>query len=218
MFLGTGAAPAHDGRRGMDEEKLGPYRYTQNAARLTGDTLTLARFVRVRQSDRLCDLGCGAGALILLLLARDPSLRVKGVEIWAPACGDARRNMAQNGLEVPVICAHWRDFAEGNPACFDAVVANPPYFDAVREKPSPDAERRRARTGDEEQLASLCAAAGRLLVYGGRFALCYPGRRLVDLFASLRIHGLEPKRLQLEGKLACVEAKKGGKPGLEVIS
>ena len=199
-------------------EQIGPYCYTQNSVRLTSDTVTLARHIRLCRGDRVCDLGCGAGALLLLLLAREPSLCLQGVELLECVCADARRNMAQNGLEIPVACADWSAFARENRERFDAVVSNPPYFDCGRGSASPEPIRACARTGDSGRLASLCGAAHALLVYGGRFTLCYPAAGLVDLFTCLRASGMEPKRLALHGKLACVEAKKGGKPGLEVIS
>ena len=69
-----------------------------------------------------------------------------------------------------------------------------------------------------------CAAAGRLLKNGGRFALCYRPERMPDLLCALRGAGLEPKRL----KLLChspthppygmvVEAVKQGRPGLSIL-
>ena len=69
-----------------------------------------------------------------------------------------------------------------------------------------------------------CAAAGRLLKNGGRFALVHRPERLCDLFAALRSAGLEPKRLRLlQHGLDCppsavlLEAVRQGRPGLEIL-
>ena len=47
-------------------ERLGPYVYRQSDTcfPLGGDSLALAAFASVRRGDRVCDLGCGAGALL----------------------------------------------------------------------------------------------------------------------------------------------------------
>ena len=72
-------------------------------------------------------------------------------------------------------------------------------------------------------LADVCAAAARVLRWGGRFALVHRPERLSDLFCTLRAHGLEPKRLRFVASsaenapsLALVEARRGGKAGLSV--
>ena len=88
------------------------------------------------------------------------------------------------------------------------------------------AERVTLRTGDLREssaLADVCAAAARVLRWGGRFALVHRPERLSDLFCTLRAHGLEPKRLRFVASsaenapsLALVEARRGGKAGLSV--
>ena len=64
-------------------EQLGPFRYVQSedCFPLGQDTLLLAGFASLRPCWRVCDLGCGAGALPLLLLARESSLDLSGVEL-----------------------------------------------------------------------------------------------------------------------------------------
>ena len=51
-------------------EQLGPYTYRQSDTcfPLGRDTLLLGEFATLRRGGRVCDLGCGAGALPLLLL------------------------------------------------------------------------------------------------------------------------------------------------------
>ena len=66
----------------MEELICGKYRMRIPAAQfsLSTDTMALADFARVKHSARVCDLGCGSGALGLLLLARDETLSITGVE------------------------------------------------------------------------------------------------------------------------------------------
>ena len=81
-------------------ERLGPYVYRQSDTcfPLGADSLRLAAFATVRRGDRVCDLGCGAGALLLLLAARESTLELSGVEISPEDGALARQNLAENGL------------------------------------------------------------------------------------------------------------------------
>ena len=81
-----------------------------------------------------------------------------------------------------------------------------------------------ARSDEACTLPQLCAAAGRLLRYGGSFCLVFRVERMPELFACLKGCGMEPKRLRLvqntaqaAPKLLLLEAKKGGRPGLAVL-
>ncbi len=98
------------------------------------------------------------------------------------------------------------------------MVSNPPYFQ-VNSGGSGGA----ARSEEHCTLEQLCAAAGRLVKNGGRFALCHRPERLTDIVCALRAHGLEPKRLTLLShgpdhppSLLLVEAVRQGRPGLTI--
>ena len=72
-------------------------------------------------------------------------------------------------------------------------------------------------------LDDLCAAAARLLKFGGRLCICQRPERLCDAICAMRDHGMEPKRLrfvtQRPGRppwLFLLEGKKGAKPFLQV--
>jgi tRNA1(Val) A37 N6-methylase TrmN6 len=202
-------------------ETLGPYTLRQHpdVFPLGGDTLALGNFAGVRRGERVCDLGCGSGALGLLLLAREPSLQVTGVELSETAADLARENFQANGLDAQVLCADLRQARSLFPAgSFDLAVSNPPYF--------PVGSGKSGGAGRMEEtcaLADLCAAAGWLVKNGGRFALVHRPERLCDLFQALRENRLEPKRLQFlqSGKnppsAVLVEAYKQARPGLQVL-
>ena len=97
--------PAAGGRRVIvRRERLGRYALLQSEAAfpLGSDTLALGRFATVRRGWRVCDLGCGSGALGLLLLEREEKLSLTGVELDPAAAALARETFARNGLDVPV--------------------------------------------------------------------------------------------------------------------
>ena len=204
-----------------EPEQLGPYRYRQSDAcfPLGQDSLALAAFVTLRRGDRVCDLGCGAGALLLLLAARQSTLELSGVEISPEDSALARENLAENGLTGEIYTGDLCQVCKTLPAGgFSLAVSNPPYFRAGSGGDG---------GGTRMEAASLtqwCAAAGRLVKNGGRFALVHRPERLAELFAALTAGGLEPKRLQLlqhddhtPPSAVLVEAVRQGRPGLEVL-
>ena len=203
----------------MGREQLGPYTlsWPEGVFPLGGDALALGEFATVRPRWRVCDLGTGSGALLLMLARRAEGLSLTGVERDPLAARTARDNLAANGLPGELVLGDWRE-APLPAGVFDLVVSNPPYF-----PPSSGRGNDPARMELHGGLEELCAAAGRLLKNGGRFALCHRPERLCDVLCTLRAHGLEPKRLKLVAHspahppaLLLVEAVKGGRPGLTV--
>lgn len=204
------------------DEWLGSYCYRQSDTcfPLGQDTLRLAEFPALRPGLRVCDLGCGAGALPLLLLGREAALAVTGVELSPSDAALARENLANNQLDGEIITGDVREIRGLLPAGhFDLVVSNPPYFAT-----GSGASGGKTRMEVCCTLNDSCAAAGWLLRYGGRFALVHRPERLVDLLDALRNNGLEPKRLQQIQHSAnkvpsaiLIESVRGGRAGLSVL-
>lgn len=202
-------------------EQLGPYRYEQSDScfPLGQDSLALAEFATLRRGDKVCDLGCGAGALLLLLAGRQSTLELSGVEISPEDSAMASKNLEKNGLTGEIYTGDVRQVCKTLPAGgFSLVISNPPYFRA-----GSGGDGGAARM-EEATLTDWCAAAGRLVKNGGRFALVHRPERLAELFAALQNSGLEPKRLQLiqhkedtPPSAVLVEAVRQGRPGLEVL-
>ena len=61
------------------------------------DTFLLGGFPVLRRGERACDLGAGTGLLGALLLTREPSLTVTGLELREDACRLARRTAERSG-------------------------------------------------------------------------------------------------------------------------
>ena len=200
-------------------EYLGPYAlsWPEGVFPLGGDALALGEFASVRPGWRVCDLGTGSGVLLLLLARRAEGLALTGVEIDPLSARTARENLEANSLAGEVLCTDLR--TDALPAGrFDLAVSNPPYFPVGSGRSGGP-----ARSEERCVLAELCAAAGRLVKNGGRFALCHRPERLVDVLCALRDNNLEPKRLKLAAhgpeyppSLMLVEAVKQGKPGVKI--
>ena len=189
------------------------------------DSFLLGAFPKLKRGETVCDLGAGTGLLGLLLLAREPSLHITNVEIQSAACDLAQRTAALNGLESAVTCVEGdlRNTSLLPAGSFDLVVANPPYFSEHTGVQAASQARRTARSEVQCTLEDICAAASRLLRWGGRLAMVFRTDRLAELMELTRRHGLEPKRLrfiqntaQSAPSLLLLECRRGGKPGLTV--
>ena len=204
----------------MKKEQLGRFIYTQGAVPLGQDSLRLGEFVTLKPGQRVCDLGCGAGILPLLLLQREATLSITGIEIDESQATIARENLTANGLSGEVLVGDLRVIGKTLPSgTFDLVVSNPPWF-----AEESGASGGLARMEHQCTLEQLCATAGRLLKNGGRFAIVHRPERLVEIFNQMRRYGIEPKRLQFiqhsikHTPSAClVEGKKQGRGGLNVL-
>ena len=198
------------------------YHYDEQCFPTSTDSFLLGSFAAPRKGERVCDLGAGAGLLGLLLLAREPSLQVTGIERDAHACQMLARNAAANGLPMTALCADLRQRDELSAGAFQLAVSNPPYF-APHTGAVAEGQRGSARAELTASLDDIFAAAQRLLQWGGRFCLVYRPERLAALMAAAVTHGLEPKRLRMvqhtaqsAPSLLLLECRRGGKPGLSV--
>ena len=192
----------------------------------TTDSFALGWFAAPKRGERVCDLGSGTGLLGTLLLAREPSLTLFCVEQNAAANALAEKGFAENGWAERVTL-RTGDLRENSalPAAgsMDYVVSNPPYFPAGSGASASVEARQAAREEVGCTLADVCAAAARLLRWGGRLYLVHQPERLADLMVFLRAARLEPKRLRFVRhsaasavSLVLLEARLGGKPGLQI--
>lgn len=207
-------------------ERLWPdgprYWYDEQCFPPSTDSFLLGGFANPRRGEKVCDLGAGAGLLGLLLLAREPSLQVTGIERDAHACDMLARNAAENGLSMTALHADLRQ-REALPAgAFQLAVSNPPYF-APHTGAVAEGARGDARAELTAALEDIFAAAERMLQWSGRFCLVYRPERLAALLTAAVTHGLEPKRLRMvqhtarsAPSLVLLECRRGGKPGLSV--
>ncbi|MBQ9345843.1 MAG: methyltransferase [Oscillibacter sp.] len=193
------------------------------------DSFLLSSFPKLKSGLRVCDLGSGTGLLGLLLLQREPSLDVMGIEIQPEAASLAERCAVENRLDggnspgrLRTLCADLREARQVlPPGGFDLVVSNPPYYESGRGRQSPDGIRRLARSGCT--LADVIRAGAYLLRNGGAFYLCQKPERLTDALCLLREADCEPKRARFVCRspadapsLVLLEGRRGGKPGLAV--
>lgn len=203
--------------RGLDQPEDG-YRFSI-------DSLLLAAFAR-DPGPRVLDLGCGCGVVGLGMLLDSPGIHVTGLdanpELLECAGANAER-LGVRGRFEPLACdvKAVREVRPFKPESYDAVVMNPPYRDPGRGR-TPTDGRLEARFEAGARLEDFIGAAAYGLKNKRRIYAVFLPERLAALFRVLNHAALEPKRLLLvhgaadeRAKIALVEARKNGGPGLQ---
>ena len=165
-------------------------------ARMSLDPVLLAGFVAPPYG-RFLDIGCGAGPLSFLLLARDPAATGVGVELQPRLAALAVRGRADNGWDarLEIIEDDVRALGDrlGN-ASFDLVATNPPYRTLDASPPSPNRERALAHHEIALRLSEWVALAARVVRPGGRVGAVLPAQRARELIETLAANGLQAAR------------------------
>ena len=190
------------------------------------DAVLLSGFARVREGERVLDLGTGTGIIPILLAAKTEGESFSGLEISEKSVDMAVRSVALNGIEdrVSIIQGDIRKAGElFAPASFDVVTSNPPYMTENHGLVNQDLEKAAARHEIFCTLEDVVSAAARLLKAGGRFYMVHRPFRLAEIIRALSEHRLEPKRMRLvypyadrEPNMVLIEAVRGGRPRMTV--
>lgn len=191
------------------------------------DAVLLADFVQRETAPRIVDLGCGSGAIPLLLSRRMPEARIAGLELMPQMCDQARRSVALNALaaQIEIIEGDLRCIGEYLPAAAaDIVTMNPPYYKLGHGRGNQSALFAAARQEAYCDLHDVFTAAAYLLRPLGRLYLIHRAGRLAEILAGLQGFGLRPERLRAiqpraekAANLVLVEAKKGGRGALSIL-
>lgn len=143
--------------------------------KLGQDSVLLSAFAKPRRNAKLLDLGCGTGALALLVWR--PDLKITGLELQDGPLDLFRQSIAANDLEnVTALQGDLRQMRTLLPhGSMDYVICNPRYFDRNAGANAPTAEKRTARQDatcsvEELQLRprSCCIPAAKPRSYSGR--------------------------------------------------
>jgi tRNA1(Val) A37 N6-methylase TrmN6 len=190
--------------------------------RAATDPVILAAACPARAGERVLDLGCGAGAASLCLAARVPGVQLAGLELQPAYATLARRNAAENRVEMQVECGDLAQMPVALRRDFDHVIANPPYYPAGG-TPSPNAARATALQVDTP-LGDWVQAAARRLAPGGWLTLICGADGLPAVLAAMgtkmgsaSVLPLQPR----EGRAALrivLRARKGGKGAFQLLA
>lgn len=206
-----------DGRLMLAQPRAG-YRAGMDAA-------LLAAACDARDGERVLEAGCGAGAALLAAAVRRPGARFLGLERDPTAADLCAANAADNALSERVE-ARGFDIARGFPALgearFDAVMANPPFFDDPAALRAPAEAKRGAwmAEGGLEAWTGFLLAAVR---DRGTITVIHRTDRLADLLSLLSAKAgsfqIRPVHSFAEepAKRVLVRAVRGGKAPLQLL-
>ena len=200
----------------------------QNSDGLTfgTDAYLLAAFTQGGTKKICADLGSGTGIIPLLCALKNKFNKICAVEIQSEFAALIGRNAEINQLSdrvLPVL-ADVRDVTAATLGGeVDAVTSNPPYMKVDSGKRNLHDEKFIARHEVFGDIGDFCAAAERILKFGGNFYTVWRPDRLSDLVYELRAHHLEPKLItfvhatpQSQPSTVLVRSKKGAASGCTV--
>lgn len=212
----------------METFELGKIKmYVSDDHRFGTDAFLLAYYAGVRPDSIVCDLCTGCGIIPLIFCKNVMPHLIYAVDIQPEAIELLSMTVKENHLEntVQPILADLRNMPQSLLAyeTVDIVTANPPYMTSgsgfeKASRPQAIARHELMCTVDD-----VCAAAGRLLKYGGLLKMCHRPERLGDVICSMRANKIEPKSITFvfnsvldKPWLFLITGKKGGKSGMIV--
>jgi tRNA1(Val) A37 N6-methylase TrmN6 len=190
------------------------------------DAALLAAACDAGPGERVLEVGCGVGAVLLAAAARRPGGLFTGLERDPAALTLAKENISLNGMG-DCVTATGGDVAAGFRAlglpAFDAVLANPPFFDDPNALRGPHPSRRDAYVA-REGLGAWIDFLLKAVREGGTISLVHRADRLGDILGllaakagSVRIRPVQPFADQ-PAKRVLVRAVKTGKAPLVLLA
>jgi tRNA1Val (adenine37-N6)-methyltransferase len=200
----------------IDQKKKG-YRYSI-------EPFLLVDFIRLFPGQSVLDIGTGCGIIPLLMVHREPTLKVTAIEIQESISQQAQKNIQQNKMGSQISFIHGDFLKEAlEPESLDHIVSNPPYQKVQTGRINPDPEKAIARHELSINMNSLLDKSAPLLKQGGQITLAYPPERLGETLRELENRGLYPSvarfvygNFQAPAKIFLVSALKGKKSDFSV--
>jgi len=213
----------------LDDLQLSGYEIIQDPKRFCFgvDAVLLTDFVKVKQGERVLDLGTGTGVIPILLEAKTKGTHFTGLEIQEESADMARRSVAHNHLQekVDIVTGDIKEAAEiFKSASFDVITTNPPYMlDQHGLKNAADAKTI-ARHEVLCTLDDILRESAKILEESkGRFYMIHKPFRLAEILTKMCQYRIEPKRLQFvhpyidkEPTMVLIEGMRGGKSRVKV--
>lgn len=158
------------------------------------DACVLGAVANIAQAHRILDIGTGTGLLALMAAQRNPKAQIEAVELNEAAARQAAANFSTSPwpTRLRVHAQSLGQYAATQPAAFDHIICNPPFFrHSLR---SPDAQRTTARHTAEDSLtfAELTEFSAQFLTGLGQLTVLLPPPEMQHLEREAARGGLYP--------------------------
>lgn len=216
-----------NGERVVDLERNG-YKIIQDREKFCFgmDAVLLTGFAKVKEGEKVLDLGTGTGIIPILLEAKTDGGHFTALEIQEESVDMARRSVALNGLEKKIEIVHG-DIKEASKlfggATFNIVTTNPPYMTEHHGLQNPDEPKAIARHELKCTLEDVIRESAKVLQPGGRFYMVHRPRRLNEIINLMTSYKIEPKRIRFvhpfvdrEANMVLIEGLRGGKSMMKI--
>jgi len=194
--------------------------------RFSVDSILLINFIKLKNYEKIVDLGTGSGIIPLPLFGKRKGLSIYGIEIQKDLADMARRSVELNELQnnITIIQEDFRNLKNiFKNQQFDVVVSNPPYISLGHGKVNPSSSRAIARHEIKGDLEDIISVSNYLLKNKGRIYLIYRSVKLIKLIIALKKYGFEPKIIKFihprpgeNANLVLLEGIKSGKEELKI--
>ena len=194
--------------------------------RFSVDSILLLNFIRVKNYEKIIDLGTGSGIIPLLLFSKRKGLSIHGIEIQKDLADMARRSVELNKLQngITIIQEDFRNLKNiFKNQQFNVLVSNPPYISVGQGKINPSNSKAIARHEIKGDLEDIISVSNYLLKDKGRIYLIYRSAKLIRLVITLKKYGIEPKVIKFiypgpgeNANLVLLEGIKSGKEELKI--
>ena len=154
------------------------------------DSLLLGEFVDLKDNDYILDMCTGNAPIPLLLMSKNDSLKITGVELQKEVAELAIKSVDVNNFNsnIHIENVNIRDFKSDKK--FDTAICNPPYFKVDKLSLINDnIVKRKARHETDITLKEIVQIAKSNLKLNGKFYIVHRTERIVELISYLNEEG-----------------------------
>lgn len=212
----------------IDDLHRNHYKIIQNTKKFCFgmDAVLLSGFARIKEGEKVLDLGTGTGIIPILLEAKTKGQHFSALEIQEESASMAKRSVALNNQQdkIDIITGDIKEASKiFGAASFDVITTNPPYMTDCHGLVNPNKQKAIARHELLCTLEDVIRESAKTLKTNGRIYMVHRPFRLAEIITVLIKYKLEPKRMRFvypyldkEPNMVLIEAIKGAKSRVTV--